>query len=223
MVGVLGLSTDLLTASFTSTLEVLRGAKPKSEPCGRAWHSARVAIEDAISNSGPAGWLEWVLAYRNMYVHRARRLMPSSLKPRPTVLLADGRSIFHTELVRILPRDPQWSEAQAWRDPERASWLTENAKTTLSEAKDCSAKLIEGTAAVLVEVWRQRRDDPSVIPQPIAEWSNLGLPKPSVFVGFKPGTQVFSPGLIAAGGDTIQRLRSANVMDEHRDQRWPKS
>ena len=43
-----------------------------------------------IENAGPAGWFDWLLNFRNMLVHRGRRLEIGQFLPREPVLL-DGR------------------------------------------------------------------------------------------------------------------------------------
>jgi len=81
VVGVGGLAVRLQTIAFGQMRAYLRSAelstdfKPLSEKIDR-W----------IAESGPRGWLDWALAFRNMLAHRGRTLQLARIQSEPSPL-----------------------------------------------------------------------------------------------------------------------------------------
>ena len=64
-------------------------------------------LEAGIPAVGPQGWLDWTLDFRNMLVHRGRRIELCQYLPITPVLLgADGQPVPRARRVAHLPRDP---------------------------------------------------------------------------------------------------------------------
>src|SRR5262249_18275194 len=53
-----------------------------------------------INTTGPNGWLDWTYDYRNMLIHRARRLVIKQLRPRSTRIFGpDGREVIRVDVL----------------------------------------------------------------------------------------------------------------------------
>ena len=91
-------------------------------------------FEALIAMTGPAGWLDWTLQFRNMLVHRGRRIEIGQFVPRTPVLYgADGQPVPRVRVVTHLARDPSRSDVEVFLDADQPSppVLTEDAEQTL--------------------------------------------------------------------------------------------
>ena len=64
--------------------------------------------------AGPPGWVDWMLDYRNMLVHRGRRIEIGQLVPRVSPHAVGRRRTGTSEMAGVrtvhLPRDPARSD-----------------------------------------------------------------------------------------------------------------
>jgi hypothetical protein len=109
VIGVAGLSTNILRADIGKAFAT--AAKP-NEPSALAAEAHRLLC-DARDAAGPAGWLSWAADYRNMLVHRARRLSLRQYTRRDSLLGPDGTPILRVNAVELLPR-PSDPPALGW-------------------------------------------------------------------------------------------------------------
>jgi len=131
IVGVAALPTRILTADLASARAAFQSRKlPEA---GRAIQMELFThVENAVERVGPAGWLKWATDFRNMLVHRARRMeVLQSQRRESPILDAVGRSIVRAETTIQLPADPGRSEIEVMFHRPNALVLTEAAQDTL--------------------------------------------------------------------------------------------
>lgn len=179
----------------------------------------RGAFEGLVEGLGPRGWLDWVLAFRNMLVHRGRRIEIGQFVPRdPPILDARGRFVPRVNVMTHLPLDPGRSDVEVFRDPSVTSVLTEDAHDTLSGVIQSTRTLINRCGVELLELWNWRRAHRESVPQPARQWPH-GVSTASLgFVGYRPGSLSYSPTLFTSHPVFGQRLRAAALDDRARGQ-----
>ena len=69
VIGVIALPKKIFRAGFKDTRTFLA-----DRPLHPRQYVFREAFERIIAESGPEGWLDWMLEFRNMLVHRGRRI-----------------------------------------------------------------------------------------------------------------------------------------------------
>lgn len=220
IVGVVGLKTSLLKADlgprFKETLQKLDA----NDGPGTAMQAefAR-AFEDRIAAAGPEGWIDWVVDFRNMLVHRGRRLQLASIEPRGRVIF-DSREnpIVLVKSTPQLPRDPARSDVEVLLSDAKPV-LEESAEVTMRGSLTSSVALVEATSVDLASVWRARRKAPDLIEQPREQWKDGAAVPSSPFVGYDAGKMPFDPKQMNAHSVVLRRLRSAALVDELRP-RW---
>jgi hypothetical protein len=217
IVGVLGLPTDILRADLRAAR---RRIKSVTTPAEVTQDRFRARFETLVETHNPPGWLDWTRQMRNMLVHRGRRMTLVELVPKPTpVLLPSGAPSLRTLVTMHLPRDPERSDIQAM------SAGGVGALVLPGDAVDCARgllnscrRLIEGTCEELMTVWRARRDDPDLIPQPGEQWPNLEPPQGTGFDGY--GGQPISLDALNLPPDAVRRFLAAGVLDHDRARIW---
>lgn len=218
IIGVVGLKANILRADFAALRQRVLARLPAPGDEGEHRQSAfAVQLESLIAAAGPQGWLEWVLDFRNMLMHRGRRLTTSQLVPRSTELYGpDGRPILRARVVRQLPRDPGRSDVEVLRDPYSPPVLTEDAPRTLEGLIESTRTLVDSAAVELHEVWQWRRANPAAISQPAEQWP-AGLSTATTgFTGYAPGTATYSPSSWMSHPAVVKRLRTAALDDAAR-------
>jgi len=76
VIGVSALPQDILRADFKkvqSGLQKMRDSPPPTLGRQRQDEFGK-CLDDHVAPAGPKGWLDWMLAFRNMLVHRGRRV-----------------------------------------------------------------------------------------------------------------------------------------------------
>lgn len=211
IVTVLALPVDLRFSSLRVAQRVLRGAAVPLQV------RFRERLDQIIVAEGPTGWLEWMIDFRNMVVHRGRRWHTMELLPRPERIFGpDGRVLLRMMVVEHLPSDPDRSQVEALVDPTRTPVLTEHAAVTMRGTLGSSLKLIEEVAAELVEVWTARRRDPALLIQPREQWPNGLCVDSTGFAGYRPGSFPYDPGLWSGNPDLVRQFRTAALSDDLR-------
>jgi hypothetical protein len=159
LVGVAALPTPLVKADWNKALDVLR--KRGGDPIQV---TLLADIEQAAIDAGPAGWAEWLLAMRNTDVHRGRRVVTFD-----TTLGAHGEVV---GFMMKLPRVPELTEVEAWVDAGGyiSAYFDAPADELIANITASVHTLTENVSDLLIALWARRRNDPSLLPQPLAQW-----------------------------------------------------
>jgi hypothetical protein len=220
VIGVLAFETPILQARLTSLKTELESAKRNaSATSGAALQRAfAVRFDEILAAAGEPGWLDWVIDFRNMLVHRGRRIYVQEVRPRsPRLYRADGN--VRLELVSHLPKDPSRSDVEAGRHGGLRAVLTEDAGTTLRGLIESTRKLVDDVGNELRGIWQQRRSNPPLLQQPRKQWPKVDFSQRSRFVGYKPGSVPLTAPALAGGSLLWRRMRAA-ALDDATRQRW---
>jgi hypothetical protein len=213
VVGVMALRVNLLRADLDSArraLAAVAGANP-----GEALQAQFGGqLEAGIERAGPPGWFRWVVDLRNTLIHRGRRLHMSELRPVPSGIVdRDGRRVIHTDVIHQLPRDPGRSDVEMFLDAVHPPVLTESASVTLLGVLESTLQLIGEGGGLLHDVWRARRSNPAVLPQPREQWPEGPLAVTAGFEGYAPGSMPYNPAQLRADATLVQRMMAASLGD----------
>ena len=220
IVGVLPLARPIMRASFTRDLLEALSSLPSTTQAATAGERLQGTFRDAfveeLRTAGPNHWHEWIIGYRNMLVHRGRRMGTSALVP------SAGPPI-RAHAVRVLPSEPELSQVEAWARwgdligcGQGSYFLRERAEETLRRALGAVTRLAARTCEHLLPVWRARRADPAALPQPMRQWDRIPMLDPSGFEGFLPGSFELQPDVMVGGPDIQRRMRVAAIDDSSR-------
>jgi hypothetical protein len=219
IIGVSALPTAILRADFRQVRGLLAkriGASSAAEG-DRAQTTLAAKLEMLIGSVGPKGWLDWALAFRNMLVHRGRRIEIGQYVPRTPVLYGPGdRPVPRVRVVTHLPCDPGLSDVEVFLKPARTPILTEDVEQTLDGLLKSTKALIEGAAQCLLELWNWRRTHPDSIHQPKEQWPCGASNEATGFSGYAPGSFKYSPDMFMTHPVIFQRIRAAALDDESR-------
>ena len=223
IVAIIALPLEVLTAGFNRVRGHLRGVHNKDSSSltdNERRHAEFFDIlEESIAQSGPPGWVEWLLEYRNMLVHRGRRIQIGQIVP-SDVLGPDGLPARPIQITH-LPRDPGRSDVQALRDLDGLDrvLLAEDVGTTIDELIRSTSSLAEAGAKELYRNWTWRREHPKSMVQPQEQWQERA--HAVEFSGYKPRefNLSFSKSLVQMNPILAKRLRAAAVDDMNR-RRW---
>ena len=212
IIATLGLQLDLRKAGYNQ-LETHSREKQLTPLQSKAW----MCIKRHAMQAGPAGWLMWTLEYRNMLVHRGRRLWLSILQDGP-VLGSKGEPLLVER--HLLAQDPLRSDVEMLLDVGRPHVLTEDATVTLHGVMDSTEKFLDRTCRLLGSIWRARRSKPSLLAQPASLWPKGASKATASFDGYRPGSTVPSPKALT--GDLILKRRMlAAALFDHQRAEWP--
>jgi len=185
-------------------------------------------FSEVIASVGPDGWLQWALDFRNMLVHRGRRLESGQFVPKlPQILGPDGDQVLRARRLTYLPRNPSMSDVEVWRetpmtstrDPLQTLVLAEDAVETLGGLMDSTKAMISETAKLLIDVWKWRRDNPQILTQPAAQWPKGATTAPSsVFQGYAPRSRDLSSSIVSIHPVVWRRFLAASLDDASRSQ-----
>ena len=218
-IGVMALPASILRADYKVVRTLLARCEAGGGPAEQ--RTAATRLREVVARAGPGGWDDWVLGYRNMLVHRGRRLQLSKLV-RTGIELLDPRGpvIVPHEPVPVMPSDPERSDVEVFRDASGKGFLlTENAWDTLSGAMKSVHYVLEEGSDVLRRLWEWRRNNPAVLLQPREQWRTLAS-QASVFPGYSPNSLPFDPTEFRANPEFGRRLAAAALTDATRS-RWP--
>jgi hypothetical protein len=206
----------VITADFRKLLDHLKKPLPPT-PGGELQELIKVAIQDSVRSAGPDGWMDWTIEYRNMLVHRGRRLQLRTLAQDhgPTILDGQGFPILRARSIVHLARDPKNSDLQAYfgtsPQPSRLSnVLEEDGVRALRNTLEAAVFVSRRVCDVLLEVWRRRRATPDALPQPRAQWPDLSF-QPDTFSGFDPTSVPVAPTMAVVSPNMVRRLTSAAI------------
>lgn len=209
MIGVLALPTPILKSDLARATKALEKLGAGAAP---AQANARTRIAEAFAAAGPQGWETWVDQYRNMLVHRGRRLHTATLITKQVFIHTPrGDIVAPQNIVPLLPNAPGKSEVQAFRDGGTERFLlTESGWATLEGALGSTLFVSERVAAVLREVWTERRNNPQLLTQPAAQWPDVAG-EPASFDGYEPGTIPVEPTQMTVNPMFAKRLLAASL------------
>jgi hypothetical protein len=211
IVGVLALPASILRADLSTATRVLERVGNADANSGKLQTQFAADLSGFIAAAGPQGWLSWATDYRNMLVHRGRRLQLSRLERRGAIIYAaDGRPVMLARSVMQLAQDPGLSDVEAFvSTATRSPVVTEDAATTLDGVMASTLTLSESTAEALVQVWTKRRANPSLLLQPKAQWVNGRSSLSTGFSGYQPGTVPFNVDTLVSNPTLVRRMRAA--------------
>lgn len=215
------LQTKILRADFLGTRELLRkirDAAPRSD--GEQKQVEFATRLDALeTGAGPQGWVDWLLAFRNMLVHRGRRIEIGQFVPRePSLYDRHGRPILRVRVVTQLPLDPGRSDIEVFLDPAVTPVLTEDAMQTLDGLVSSVRTLVDNTGRELHDFWHWRRAHPDALAQPKSQWPSGPSVKSVGFNGYAPGSFPYTPTQLMSHPLVLRRIRAAALDDQARSQ-----
>lgn len=211
IIGVLALPASIQFADFKTPRQF------RSKPTHQLQSDCLIKFDKIVSEAGPTGWAEWVIDFRNMVIHRGRRVHINQIIPRrPPLLGPNGKVIPRMMTAEQLPSDPCRSQIEAFLDNDRLPVLTEHAEATMRGVLDSSVTVVRKVCNELEEVWKIRRATPALLTQPGENWPD-GYPSRSTqFDGYRPGTLSFDPALWVSHRDIERQFKSAALPDELR-------
>jgi hypothetical protein len=216
VVGVMALRINLLRADLDSARRALAevaGAGPGE----RLQAQFGASLEALIEIAGPSGWFRWVVDLRNTVIHRGRRLQMSELRPVPSGIVSpDGRPVIRTDVIHQLPRDPGRSDVEMFLDAAHAPVLTESAAMTLLGVLERTLRLIGEGGGLLLDVWRTRRGNPALLPQPREQWPAGPSTVTAGFEGYAPGSMPYNPTHLRTDATLVRRMMAASLGDAAR-------
>jgi hypothetical protein len=214
VVGVLAIPASITFADLKTTRKILLKSQNPIHI------DFRTMLDGILLATGPAGWTDWVYDFRNMVVHRGRRVNITQLVPRRVPLLGpDGKVIPRATIAEHLPSDPCSSQVEAFLDNARSPVLTEHAETTLRGALNSVIDATRKTAIELSKVWAFRRKDPIRLTQPKENWPAFPDTQSTGFEGYNPGSVPYNPLEWHAHHDLYRLFSTAALSDDLRP-RW---
>ena len=221
IIGVMALPLSILKADFIGVQRYFGRRRAATTEGETRQEQFAIQLTETIGRVGPAGWLDWVLNFRNMLVHRGRRIEMGQFVPREPVLCdASGRPIQRARVVTHLPLEPDRSDMDVHREPELPPVLTEDVRQTLEGSMRSVCALVEALGEQLAAAWAWRKEHPAKLSQPWAQWQDVGHTttpnRQPPFAGYAPGSYAYEPGLFVIHPGTATRLRAAALMDRQR-------
>jgi hypothetical protein len=167
--------------------------------------------------TGPSNWHNWLLAYRNLLVHRGHRLKLSKIVPVPSLFDSRGRRLIRALVNPLLVSDPDVTDIEALgMANHHAPVLEEDARRTLEGITTSLKEFLEIVMPALVTAWQTRRSQPSSIPQPLTrQWRTVRRTQQHFFSGFHPGSRPFSPNSFTMNPKFARRMQAAAMIDPH--------
>jgi len=229
IIGVVAIPTPILTADLGRKIwEFFAKIGNGTTDGEKAQADFYRRFSEVIASSGPEGWLQWALDFRNMFVHRGRRLENGQYDPKtPQLYGPNGEPVLRFRRLTYLPRNPSMSDVEVWRemplasarDPLEALVLTEDSTHTLGGLLDSAKAMINGTAKLLIDVWKRRRDNPQILTQPAAQWPKGAATAPaSAFQGYAPRSRILSSSTALTHPIVRRRFLAASLDDASRSQ-----
>lgn len=221
IIGVMALPSSLRKSDILRAQDSLRMVKEN----GRAGHQLQLEfrefLEDAIAD-GPEDWFVWATQYRNLFVHRGRRVIHNSLVDSGLRLFdSEDWPIIRVDSIMHLAKYPDKSDAEAFI-LGRNTLLNEGAHVTLPGIFNSCQELLEKVCERLVTVWKERRLNPHLLEQPIAQWKDAS--KSCHFMGYKPESPSLDPDIAVSNPALAHRMLAAAVYDHQRhiwaDTKW---
>jgi hypothetical protein len=210
IIGVLGLPRKLRKSDIAKAEDALNKLQSTGTPGNKMQLEFKTFFDSVKTTSGVPGWLEWSDQYRNTFIHRGRRYTFNQITPRPSLVLdKDGRTRPITTSTMHLVREPDKSDAEGFMHGNVV--LNEDADVTLSGIFKSCRDMEEAICERLVEIWRQRRADPSLIEQPVTQWDSTF--KSCSFTGYDPNAEPIEKDVVVGSGVMLERMISSGTVD----------
>ena len=222
IIGVMALPLSILKADFSGVQQYFRRRQEAPTTEGETLQEQfAIQLTETVERVGPAGWLDWVLNFRNMLVHRGRRIEIGQFVRREPVLCdASGRPIQRARVVTHLPLEPDRSDMDVHREPDLPPVLTEDVRQTLNGSMRSVCALVEALGEQLAAAWEWRKEHPAELSQPQDQWRDVGHTetpnRQPPFGGYAPGSHAYNPEMFVTNPETARRLRAAALMDHQR-------
>lgn len=201
MVGVAGLPIDIVKSSLHGARESLK-SQANNTPRLR---QLQTEIDNCADSAGPKGWQDWLIAMRNMVVHRGRRVVTFNVDRGP------GNQV---DFVLMLPRSPELTEVEGLihAGGQVASLFSEPADAFLTRLTASTYTYVDSMASLLVNLWHERKSNPLLIRQPMKQWREpTGLISPApTFNGYNITPTGAATG-VGVSDDMMIRLRAAGL------------
>lgn len=177
-------------------------------------------FEREIVSSPPEDWLEWADQYRNMFVHRGRRLTTNQTHCRgPVLYKATGEEYLRATSTLHLAKHPDKSDIEALIKKDMV--LDEDADITFKGIFKSCRDLNEVICERLLSIWEQRRNNPSLIEQPASQWdTNIRACK---FAGYDSNAEPLRANLMTGHPVLRHRMLAASADDAHLAGVWANS
>lgn len=219
VVGVVGIKEDIFKIGYGGLEKHFREKFKYASQRQREFLERYSAIRDY---SGPAGWIDWLGDFRNMFVHRGRRVIFTNLKTTASKIRSPSNNLIPvTTPIRHMVSNPGVSEIEALSDGNIFP-LNEEAAVTFEEAFNCTVLLIEGISEEALRLWCERRMNPALIRQPVDQWQKVRAPSYRRFSGFKPDTPPIESDTSVTSERMLKRLKVASL-DGDRIRFWKKA
>jgi len=211
-VGVLGLAIPIKQTSFGQVRRAVGSSSP------RLHQEFLTELDAVIARSGPQGWLDWMIAMRNMVVHRGRRWRLVELLPKPSGIYGPyGVPVLTSTATERLPPRPQDTQIEAFLSTATPV-LTETAEDSLRGALRSSIQFVQSIGQQLISAWQTRKSSPALILQPFEQWPSIACDILPPFDGFKPGSAPYDPSSWHGNPKMGRQFRTAALDDDLRNQ-----
>lgn len=176
---------------------------------GRELQNSLLQLVKAWPEHGPPDWLPWLTKSRNTATHRAPRFR--------LYLMLAGRQGRSEGYVRPFYRQPDWADtevmARSSQDGIAGMLLPQAPTDVMTGLRDSTVDLTTSILRQAMELWKRRREDPSLIIQPGSMWPDLDARSALEFPGYgKPAKTIARE--IAMRPDQTRRLQAARLMDD---------
>lgn len=208
VIGILALPVNLLRGGFSSAQAAIDKHEVRWLP------GLKTTLDEVIAAQGPPGWLDWALDYRNMLVHRGRRLQINESIVSSRLYGPDGSPLLRTRIRTLLAYDPDASDIEVFRSLAngRSPVLGEEAIDTLRGTLKGTQTLCGVMAEQLYKAIERRADNPEKVQQPTRQqWQEQRARTAQAFDGFTPGAVHFSPKELIGHDVVFLRLVAAGI------------
>jgi hypothetical protein len=220
IIAVLGLQASLRKNDILSALRTLKSLKAPQTAGEMLQIEFRDFLESEIESSGPKDWLEWCDQYRNVFVHRGRRFTSNQTHRRGGLLYdATGEEILRAKATLHLAKHPDKSDAEELVKKDMV--LNEDADITFKGVFKSCRDLNEAVCERLVSIWRERRNNPSLIEQPGSQWDTKI--RACTFSGYDVNAEPLTSNLMTSHPILRHRLLAASADDAHHTAVWQNS
>lgn len=212
IIGVLALPKDLRKASINNAKEALK--KIKDSGVSNLQTDFFDFYEEVKKSCEAEDWLEWTDQYRNMYVHRGRRTTYYGVVPRKIQLLDfEGQPNLRAESTMHLAKYPDRSDVEAFIKSKDIN-LSEDAEITLSGIFNSCRNLNENICERLLNIWQQRRSNPTLLEQPLKQWNDNF--RQCNFLDYDSNSKPLDADAAFVNPILSRRMRSSLVLDSQR-------